>query len=138
MSVRSGLAVYVVLIALSLVQAQEQKAATSDSSYKLVWADEFNYQGAPDPNRWTYERGFVRNRELQWYQPENARCEDGMLIIEARREHKQNPDYRPSGNNRRGSREFAEYTSASVTTRGLRSWTYGRFEMRGRIDTRPG
>jgi beta-glucanase (GH16 family) len=38
----------------------------------------------------------------------------------------------------RRSREFAEYTSASLTTRGLRSWQYGRFEMRGRIDTRAG
>jgi beta-glucanase (GH16 family) len=138
MSVRTSLAIGVVLMALSSVQAQEQKATTSDPSYKLVWADEFDYRGALDPNKWTYERGFVRNQELQWYQPENARCENGMLIIEARRERKQNPGYKPGGGNRRGNREFAEYTSASVTTRGLHSWTYGRFEMRGRIDTRPG
>jgi beta-glucanase (GH16 family) len=141
MSVRTRLAIGVALVALPLVQAQEQKAPAGtkdDSSYKLFWADEFDYQGAPDPNKWTYERGFVRNQELQWYQPENARCENGMLIIEARRERKQNPEYKPGGNNRRGNREFSEYTSASVTTRGLHSWTYGRFEMRGRIDTRPG
>jgi beta-glucanase (GH16 family) len=80
----------------------------------------------------------VRNQELQWYQPENAFCENGMLIIEARRERKQNPGYTPGGDNRRGNREYAEYTSASVTTRGLHSWLYGRFEMRARIDTRPG
>jgi len=130
-----------ILTILSLAQAQDQKAppsAEASSSYKLVWADEFDYQGAPDPNRWTYERGFVRNQELQWYQPENARCENGMLIIEARRERKQNPGYKPGGSNRRGNRDFAEYTSASVTTRGLHSWTYGRFEMRGKIDTRGG
>ena len=141
MSVRTSLAIGVALVALPLVRAQEQKAPTStkdDSSYKLVWADEFDYRGAPDPNKWTYERGFVRNQELQWYQPENARCENGMLIIEARRERKPNPGYKPGSSNRRGNREFAEYTSASVTTRGLHSWTYGRFEMRGRIDTRPG
>jgi beta-glucanase (GH16 family) len=36
------------------------------------------------------------------------------------------------------SREYADYTSASLTTKGLHDWRYGRFEMRGRIDTRPG
>jgi len=141
MSQRTVVATCLSLMALSSVKAQEQKAtasAKSDSSYKLVWADEFENKGAPDPNKWTYERGFVRNKELQWYQPENARCENGMLLIEARRERKQNPGYKPGGNNRTGSREYAEYTSASVTTRGLHSWMYGRFEMRGRIDTRGG
>ncbi len=140
MPANAGLAVSVVLMALSVVQAQEQKAPAGNqagSSYKLVWADEFDNQGAPDPNKWTYERGFVRNQELQWYQPENARCENGMLIIEARRERKPNPGYKPGGGSRE-KREYAEYTSASVTTRGLHSWKYGRFEMRGRIDTRPG
>jgi len=31
-----------------------------------------------------------------------------------------------------------DYTSASLTTRGLHQWLYGRFEMRARLDTRPG
>jgi len=106
--------------------------------YEFVWSDEFNKDGQPDPNNWTYENGFVRNEELQWYQPDNARCEYGLLIIEGRRERKENPNYRPGSNNWKESREYAEYTSASLTTRRLRSWMYGRFEMRGRIDTRPG
>jgi beta-glucanase (GH16 family) len=141
MLVRTGCAIYLILMTSLPVKAREQKASASeknDSTYQLVWSDEFNNTGAPDPNKWTYERGFVRNRELQWYQPENARCENGMLIIEARRERKPNPDYKPGSRNRGGSRENAEYTSASVTTRGLHSWKFGRFEMRGRIDTRPG
>ena len=106
--------------------------------YKLVWSDEFDKDGPPDPCNWTYERGFVRNQELQWYQPENARCENGLLIIEGRRERKQNPRYNPESNDWKANREFAEYTSASMTTRRLHSWMYGRFEMRGRIDTRDG
>jgi len=128
-------------VALSSGQAQATTPAApaeERAAYKLVWADEFDKPGQPDPNKWTYEKGFVRNQELQWYQPDNARCENGMLIIEARRERKQNPGYRPGGNRWSQSREYAEYTSASVTTRGLHSWTYGRFEMRARIDTRPG
>lgn len=106
--------------------------------YALVWADEFNRNGVPDPTKWTYERGFVRNRELQWYQPENARSADGLLIIEARRERVANPGFQPGSADWKRNREFAEYTSASLITRGLGSWRYGRFEMRGRIDTRPG
>jgi len=43
--------------------------------FELVWADEFDRDGRPDSNKWTYERGFVRNEELQWYRPENARVE---------------------------------------------------------------
>jgi hypothetical protein len=32
----------------------------------LVWNDEFNTDGKPDPVSWRYEKGFVRNHELQW------------------------------------------------------------------------
>ena len=53
---------------------------------KLVWNDEFNTDGKPDPANWIYENGFVRNQELQWYQPENANCKDGLLVIEGKRE----------------------------------------------------
>jgi beta-glucanase (GH16 family) len=111
---------------------------TVPTGYKLIWADEFDKVGPPDPCNWTYERGFVRNEELQWYQPENARCENGLLIIEGRRERKANPRHKPDGRSWRENREYAEYASASLTTRGLHNWMYGRFEMRGRIDTRPG
>jgi beta-glucanase (GH16 family) len=120
-----------------------QKVSSSDNSdpataYKLVWSDEFNKDGRPDPNNWTYERGFVRNQELQWYQPDNATCQNGLLIIEGRRERRQNPRYSSNSRDWRRSREYAEYTSSSLTTRRLHSWKFGRFEMRGRIDTRPG
>jgi beta-glucanase (GH16 family) len=108
------------------------------AGYTLAWADEFDGDGAPNPANWDYERGFVRNQELQWYQPENARVARGLLVIEARRERRPNPDYEPGSTDWKRSREFAEYTSASLTTRNRHSWRYGRFEMRGRIDTRAG
>ena len=110
----------------------------TSEGFRLVWADEFDTAGRPDPTKWTYERGFSRNEELQWYQEDNARCENGLLIIEGRRERIKNPNYRAGSRNWRTSREFAEYTSANLITKGLHSWTYGRFEMRARIDTRPG
>ena len=112
--------------------------AWGGDGWKLVWSDEFNTNGPPDPANWNYERGFVRNRELQWYQPENAFCTNGLLIIEARREHQRNPRFVPGSKDWRTDREWIDYTSASITSRRLREFKYGRFEMRARIDTRPG
>ncbi len=144
---RQGFATaWLVFVLASATGAQQPGSAGTDvvrndersSEYQLVWADEFNKEGSPDPNNWTYERGFVRNEELQWYQPDNAYCTDGLLVIEARRERKANPSYDPNSRSWRRNRQYAEYTSACIKTRGLHNWTYGRFEMRGRIDTRAG
>jgi beta-glucanase (GH16 family) len=105
---------------------------------KLVWNDEFNTAGKPDPANWIYENGFVRNQELQWYQPENANCKDGLLIIEGKREKFSNPYFSADSRDWKTSRAFAEYTSACIKTRGLQQWQFGRFEMRARIDTARG
>ncbi len=119
-------------------EKSDAAAKLAPGEYKLVWSDEFDKDGSPDPKNWTYERGFVRNEEAQWYQPENAHCENGLLLIEAKEQRVKNPNYDASSPRWQRSREFAEYTSASLTTRGLQQWTYGRLEMRARIDTRPG
>jgi beta-glucanase (GH16 family) len=102
---------------------------------KLVWADEFNTIGKPNPKYWNYEKGFIRNEELQWYQADNAFCANGVLIIEGRREEILNPNYKAKSKSWKTNREFAHYTSASLNTRGLKQWLYGRFEIRARIDT---
>lgn len=112
---------------------ESRHSAIEAQGYKLVWADEFDVEGEPDPAKWTYERGFVRNRELQWYQPENASCEGGRLVIEGRRERKPNPGHGKGKTGWKSKRAFADYTSACVTTRGLHSWQYGRFEVKAKI-----
>lgn len=101
--------------------------------WQLVWHDEFDTDGRPNLDNWDYERGFVRNRELQWYQPENAFCENGVLVIEGRRERKPNPTYNPESRNWTQGREFIDYTAASLRTRGKHAWQYGRFEIRAKI-----
>jgi beta-glucanase (GH16 family) len=106
--------------------------------YSLVWAQEFEIDGSYDAAVWVPEVGFSRNEELQWYRGENARVENGLLVIEARRERIANPDHRPGSKNWKTARSHAEYTSASLTTRGTHAWRYGIFEMRGRIDIRQG
>jgi len=60
-------------LALAMALASVAPAQSRDHhAWKLVWSDEFDKPGRPDPARWTYETGFVRNSELQWYQPANA------------------------------------------------------------------
>jgi beta-glucanase (GH16 family) len=105
------------------------------AGWKLVWRDEFNQLICPGRS-WSFEYGFVRNAELQWYQPENASCDDGVLEIEARRESVPNPFHDPDATDWRENRGAAAYTSASLISR--RSFTYGRFEARARIDPRAG
>jgi len=99
----------------------------------LVWSDEFNENGKPDSTVWNYEQGFVRNMELQWYQKENARCEAGALIIEGKREKIRNTNYIQGDGNWKKSREFAEYSSSSIHTRGNIQFQFGHFEIRARI-----
>ncbi|MFL5741930.1 MAG: family 16 glycosylhydrolase [Flavisolibacter sp.] len=109
-----------------------------NKKYKLVWSDEFNAKGRPDSSRWNYEEGFVRNHEDQWYQRENAFCQNGKLIIEARREIRTNPNYEAGSSNWKKNRPQIHYTSSCLITKGKNAWLYGRFVMRARIDTGSG
>ena len=118
-----------ILLLPCLVQAGE---------WSLVWSDEFDYTGLPNEAKWDYEQGFIRNAESQYYtkaRKENARVENGHLVIEARKEDWPNPDYRPGSSSRRSrsSREKADYTSASLITRGKASWTHGRIEVKAKL-----
>lgn len=117
---------------------QQNSSDTTQDGYRLVWADEFDTDGAVDTSNWGFEKGFVRNNELQWYQTENAWCKNGFLVIEARKEQKPNPRYEAGSKDWRKNREQINYTASSINTSGKHSWQYGRFEMRGRIDIRSG
>ena len=119
--------------------AQGTTAPTAaPEGYHLVWHDEFDRPGRPDSTKWDFEHGFVRNQELQWYQPQNATVVNGLLRITARHEDVPNPHYQPGSNNWKRNREFAHYTSSCLRT--MRSFTfrYGRLEVRARIPVAPG
>lgn len=111
--------------------------AAAQHDYRLVWSDEFDTDGSPS-HEWSFERGFVRNEELQWYQPQNASVEDGCLVIEGRREHRPNPDYMAGSRDWRRNREYIEYTSSSLTTRLSQQFMYGRVEVRAKIPVASG
>ncbi|WP_296701936.1 glycoside hydrolase family 16 protein [Algoriphagus sp.] len=91
---------------------------------KLIWADEFEKDGLPNPKNWSYNVGDHGwgNQELQFYSEarlENARVEDGKLIIEA----KKDSNY-PKG-----------YTSARLVTKGKAFWKYGYIEVKAKLPT---
>lgn len=94
--------------------------AYAASDWKMRWADEFDAPGLPDRRKWIFEEGMLRNNEEQYYvreRKENARVEDGRLIITARRE-----DWKGAG-----------VTSASVLTRGRFAFRYGKLEICARL-----
>ncbi|HET6569804.1 MAG TPA: glycoside hydrolase family 16 protein [Rhodothermales bacterium] len=96
----------------------------------LVWSDEFNYTGHPDPAKWGYEEGYVRHNELQYYtvnRLENARVDGEHLLIDVRKETPES--FYPTSIND----EWHRYTSAAVNTRNTAAWRYGRFEIRAKM-----
>lgn len=122
---KSGLAAYAWALVGAVAWVVAPAAAQERAGWTLAWSDEFDKPGLPDAKKWTYETGFVRNKELQYYtqaRPENARVEGGSLVIEGRKEEYQGPDGKA-----------AHYTAASVTTEGLFETTYGRVEVRARL-----
>jgi beta-glucanase (GH16 family) len=114
------------------------RAPVDVATWKIAWSDEFDEDGPPNPANWVFENGFVRNEELQWYQPDNAAVASGLLTITAQRQEVQNPSYSAGSGNWKLNRQYAQYTSSSMTTSGKHSFTYGRFEICAQIDTRVG
>lgn len=108
---------------LGIVALASVVVAQSILGRNLVWADEFSQSDgtSPDPAKWNYDIGGSGwgNNELQYYtnRTQNARIENGTLVIEACAENY-------SGKN---------YTSARLLTKGKQAWTYGRIEARIKI-----
>ncbi|TDP03653.1 glycoside hydrolase family 16 protein [Flavobacterium sp. 245] len=89
---------------------------------KLLWADEFDVNGAPNTSKWGYNTGTGNgwgNNELEYYttRPENVIVENGFLKIKAIKE-----EYMGS-----------HYTSARLLTKGKFSFKYGRAEVRAKL-----
>ncbi len=90
----------------------------------LVWSDEFDYTGLPDPAKWSYDTDGNSsgwgNNESQWYTSarlKNAEVKNGYLTITAHKE-----DF-----------EGKLYTSARLVTRQKGDWLYGRIEVKAKL-----
>ena len=126
-----------ILVSILLTMGFVLCVSAQEKEYQLVWSDEFDVDGKPSTD-WSYESGFVRNEELQWYQRDNAYVKDGCLVIEGRKECFINPHYEASSSDWRKNREFIHYTSSSLTTQFSQQFLYGRFEIRAKIPVASG
>lgn len=95
------------------------KTITVKISSSLVWADEFNTSGTPNSSYWTYDLGAGGwgNNELQTYTKEstNVVVEGGVLKIIAKADG------------------AGGYTSARLKSQGLKSFKYGRVDVRAKL-----
>jgi beta-glucanase (GH16 family) len=92
----------------------------TEEGWELVWHEEFDGDAINRTN-WTFDIGGWGwgNGEAQYYtdRPENARVENGLLVIEARQEKYEN----------------SYYTSARLLTQDLQEFRYGRIEARLKV-----
>lgn len=90
---------------------------------QLLWSDEFNYEGAPNPLYWTAEIGNGAsgwgNNEVQYYtnRTENANVSNGTLKITMKKE----------------AYEGFNYTSARLITKNKVKFKYGKVEFRAKL-----
>lgn len=86
-----------------------------------VWAEEFDYNGAPDQSNWYYDIGGSGwgNNELQYYtnSTNNAAVANGILTITARKE----------------AMGSMKYTSARLLSKNKGDFLYGRAEIRAKL-----
>jgi beta-glucanase (GH16 family) len=88
---------------------------------KLVWSDEFDLDGPPDPSKWEYDLGAGGwgNAELENYtnRTDNSIVSNGTLKIIAKAE----------------SYNGSAYTSARLLTKDKFSFKYGKIEARAKL-----
>ncbi|MFL2530147.1 MAG: family 16 glycosylhydrolase, partial [Porticoccaceae bacterium] len=99
-------------------------APTSYTGYDLVWSDEFDGT-AVDQTKWNLENagGGFGNSELQYYRPENASVEDGLLVITADIQQSDDAEL-PGGES---------FSSAKLTTQDKLEFKHGRVDIRAAV-----
>ncbi|PIB36213.1 glycoside hydrolase [Reichenbachiella sp. 5M10] len=115
-----------------------------------IWAEEFDYTGAPNPDNWTHETGGHGwgNNELEYYTNDinNASVADGVLTITAIKEPTQGNDYSSARLISKNKADFKygriEASALLPTGRGTwpaiwmlpTEWVYGDWPKSGEID----
>ena len=126
----------------ALILAAAQATSLSANNYaideampahpaRLAWSDEFNGK-ALDRSKWSFDTSRNKqgwyNGELQYYaanRSENLRIENGVLVIEARKDPQALRSYADWGDQ--------QYSSAKITTKGKTSVRYGFVEVRAKL-----
>lgn len=114
-----GLAWYMIFTTTPI--DEQENPGTEPQYNNLVWSDEFDVDGAPNPANWGYDLGGGGwgNDEKQYYTKNNVIVEDGHLKITLKAE------------NMGGM----QYTSSRIKTHNKFDFTYGRVEIRAKLPT---
>ena len=103
------------------LNASKSISITVNHVLAVVWSEEFNTDGAPDPAKWGYDLGAGGwgNSELEYYtnRPENAVVAGGVLKINAIKE----------------SYMGSPYTSARMLTKDKYVFKYGKVEVKAKL-----
>lgn len=107
------------------VEKERDKISEKIGERKLIWKEEFDYEGGLKKEYWVHELGGSGwgNEELQSYTSsiENSYVKDGTLHVVA--------DYNKATN---------KFTSARVITKGLKNFKYGYFEVSAKLPSGKG
>lgn len=118
---KAGFFILLAFVSAFTIKAQDSSLQALGKKGKLIWKDEFKGSGLPNPKKWSYEEGFVRNKESQYYtraRIENCSVQNGKLVITSRKEKFEN----------------AAYTSASINTENSKAFSGDiRVEVRAKL-----
>jgi beta-glucanase (GH16 family) len=128
-SLRIPFAALCMFVSAAVALAASPTAAASGD--KLIHAEDFSNAAAYDASFWVAETGFFRNKEAQYYRPENVAVKNGVLALQGRRETALNGAYDPHGADWLTTTKAANYTSGSLVSR--EDFTFGIFEIVARL-----
>jgi beta-glucanase (GH16 family) len=114
------------------------RPADVHSGWTMLWNDEFDMPGAPDPEYWSHEVNCWGggNNERQCYTDslDNSYVDEaGLLHIVAKEEYFSGPSLQDDDTGYPGPFVFRNYTSARLRTRNKVDWKYGRVEVRTQV-----
>lgn len=109
------------------INVKNVKTKANLQQWKLIWGDEFNYNGLPDSLKWNYDIGGNGwgNNEKQFYLAkslENSFVKNGVLHIVALKKVHDN----------------LQYTSAKLTTYQKKLFKYGKIEISAKLPSGKG
>jgi peptidoglycan/LPS O-acetylase OafA/YrhL/beta-glucanase (GH16 family) len=117
--------------ALLLVVSAAAPARGAERAPPLAHEEDFSRKGRLDEDFWTYEIGFIRNHEQQYYRASNVFVDGGALVLEARGEEVANAAYEPGSTDWTRAAPMAALTSGSIVSR--HPFRYGVVEIVARL-----
>jgi beta-glucanase (GH16 family) len=130
-AVIAGIMMQLLTLLSPAVYSQAPIARSTADAGDLIWSDEFDGTGDPDPGKWecqNYNRRNNSNGPDGWWSSEDTYLDgNGNLVIRCRKIGNRNDDD-----------DTCDYSTGNVRTKEIFEQQYGRFEIRCKLPTQPG